>query len=92
MISQQNLKTLQGYIISRPKNSGGDDAGIALQDEGGEEFLIVPKGVGLDLVDYINARVEITGLVREQDEYKSIQVRQYVLQDEYEDHWYDDGR
>jgi hypothetical protein len=92
MTSQQNLKTLRGYVISLPKNSSGDDAGIALQDEGGEEFLIAPKGVGLDLVDYINAKVEITGLVREQDECKSIQVRQYVLQDEYEDHWYDDGQ
>ncbi|MDR1242544.1 MAG: hypothetical protein LBM00_07165 [Deltaproteobacteria bacterium] len=92
MISQQNLKTIRGYIISRPKNSGGDDAGIALQDEGGEEFLIIPRGMGLDLADYINAKIEISGLVREQDECKSIQVRRYVLQDEYEDQWYDDGK
>jgi hypothetical protein len=90
MTSQQNIKTLRGYIVALPKKPGGDDAGIALQDEAGEEILIVPKGAGLDLVDYINAKVEITGLVQERDERKFIQVRQYVLPDEYEDQWYDD--
>jgi hypothetical protein len=92
MSSQQNINTIRGYIIAQPKNGGRDDAKIAIQDEGGEEFLIIPKGLGIDLVDYINAKAEITGIIQEQNEHKFIQVRKYTLQDEYEDQWYDDSK
>jgi hypothetical protein len=93
MTSQQNnLKTVQGYIVALPKNGGRGEAKIAIHDENGEEIFIMPQGMGIDLVDYINASVEISGIVQVHDEHKTIQVRQYVLKDEYDDPWLDDGK
>lgn len=91
MSSQQNLITVRGYVVVLPSNQEGcEDAKVALHDENGEEYVIVPRGMGIDLVDLINAGVEVTGTLQERGEHKFIQVRQYKTQDEYDDHWYDD--
>lgn len=90
MTSQQNLTTVRGYVIALPKQGGKDDAKVAIQDENGNEYLVLPRGLGIDLVDYINAGVEVTGSLHEKDEQRFIHVRQYRMQDEYDDQWYDD--
>ncbi len=90
-MSQQNLITVRGYVMALPSSQEGrEDAKVALQSDNGEEYIILPRGMGIDLVDLINAGVEITGSLQERGEYKFIQVRQYKTQDEYDDHWYDD--
>ena len=90
MTSQQNLTTVRGYVVTLPKQGGKDDAKVAIQDDNGTEYLVLPRGMGLDLVDHINAGVEVTGTVQEKDEQRFILVRQYKTQDEYDDQWYDD--
>ena len=93
MTSQQNLITVRGYVIALPKHTGKDDAKVAIQDdESGTEYLVVPRGMGLDLADHINAKAEVTGAVEEKDEELFIHVRQYKPQDEYDDDWYDDDK
>ena len=91
MTSQQNLTTVQGYIVALPKQGGKEDAKVAVLGENGVEYRFLPKGMGIDLVDHINVGVEVTGVVQEKDELLLIHVRQYKIQDEYEDEWYDDG-
>ena len=90
MTSQQNLVTVRGYIVSLPKQGGRDDAKVAVQDENGAEYLVLPRGMGLELADNVNAKVEVTGALQDKDEQKFILVRQYQLMDEYDDQWYDD--
>ncbi|MDR2892736.1 MAG: hypothetical protein LBV80_06605 [Deltaproteobacteria bacterium] len=90
MTSQQNLVTVRGYIISLPKQAGRDDAKVAVQDESGVEYLVLPRGMGLDLADNVNAKVEVAGIVQDKDDQRFILVRQYQLMDEYDDQWYDD--
>ena len=93
MTSQQNLITVRGYVIALPKQGGREDAKVAVQDDdSGTEYLVLPRGMGLDLVDHINAKVEVTGTLQEKDENKFIQVRQFKTQDEYDDDWYDDDK
>ncbi|MDL2314417.1 hypothetical protein LJC36_05505 [Desulfovibrio sp. OttesenSCG-928-C14] len=90
MTSQQNLITVRGYIVSLPRKDGKEDAKVTVQAEDGVEYYIVPKGMGMDLVEHINAGVELSGLLQEQDERKFILVRQYQINDQFEDEWYDD--
>ncbi|MDR1125410.1 MAG: hypothetical protein LBM64_05020 [Deltaproteobacteria bacterium] len=91
MSSQQNLITVRGYVVALPGNQEGcEDAKVAVHKENGEEYVIIPRGMGIDLVDLINAGVEVTGALLERGGHKFIQVRQYKPQDEYDGHWYDD--
>lgn len=91
MSSQQNIITVRGYVVALPNNQeGSEDAKVAVQSENGEEYLVIPRGMGIDLVDLINAGVEVSGALQERDGIKFIQVRQYKTEDEYDDHWYDD--
>lgn len=91
MNSEQTQKTVNGYIIAIPRgNSNEDSAHIALHDDNGTEYLVVPKGIGIDLMEHVNARAEVTGLLEEKDEALYLLVRSYNVQDGFEDDWYDD--
>ncbi|MDL2285740.1 hypothetical protein LJB93_03245 [Desulfovibrio sp. OttesenSCG-928-F07] len=88
----EQLQTVTGYIVALPKQPGAkeDAAKVALQDNNGNEFYIIPKGMGIDMVEHINAKAEITGMVHEKDEVTFIQVRNYTVDDAFDDDWYDD--
>lgn len=92
MTGQPQQKTVSGYIISVPGKSGNreDSAKVALQDDNGQEYHILPKGMGIDLVGHINARAEVTGLVQQKDDILYLQVRNYTIDDAFEHDWYDD--
>lgn len=93
MTSQQNLITVRGYVVALPRQGGRDDAKVAIQDDdSGVEYKVVPRGMGLDLADHVNAKAEVTGTTQEKDEEVFIHVRQYKTQDEYDDDWYDDDK
>ncbi|MDR2050563.1 MAG: hypothetical protein LBQ63_02175 [Deltaproteobacteria bacterium] len=93
MTGQQEQRTVRGYIVSLPprKGAGEESAKVALQDEDGREYHIVPKGVGIDLVGHISARVEATGIVRQKEDILFLWVRRYTVDDAFEDDWYDDN-
>ena len=92
MTSQHTNITIKGYVVAAPKKQGSTEtAGIAIQDENGTEYYVYPKGLGLDLVESINVGVEAVGSVTEIDDCKFILVRNYQVQDEYDDEWYDDS-
>ncbi len=90
----QPLQTVTGYIVSIPRHNGIKEEGakVALHDDAGNEYHILPKGVGIDMVDHINAKVQITGLVQSKDDVQYLQVRSYVIDDAFEDGWYDDDK
>lgn len=91
MAEQQNLQTVKGFVVVLPKQGGAEDAAkVAVLDDNGVEFHILPRGMGIDLVDHINAGVEVVGTVQEKDDVRYMHVRNYKVQDDYEDHWYDD--
>lgn len=93
MTGQPQQKTIKGYIVSIPSTPGGreDSAKVALLDEAdGQEYHILPKGMGIDLVGHINAKAEVTGLVQQKDDMLYMQVRNYTVDDAFEHDWYDD--
>ena len=93
MTSQQKFTTLRGYVVALPnlgKHDGGEEAKVAVHDENGLEYLVLPRGMGIDLVEHINARVEVSGILQERNGQAYIQIRQFKAQDEYDDKWYDD--
>ena len=92
MTSQQNIQTIRGYITALPRQGGKDEAAlVAVHDDNGTDYYIVPKGMGLDLSEHINVGVEVTGIVQQKEEIYYLQVRSYDLKDEYADEWYDDS-
>ena len=93
MTGQQQQKTVMGYIVSLPRQSGAkeESAKVALQDKNGLEYHILPKGMGIDMVEHINAKAEITGIVQQKDDILYLQVRSYTVDDAFEDDWYDDN-
>lgn len=94
MSAQQEQRTLKGYIIALPRQPGAGEehAKAALLGEDGLEYHIVPRGMGIDLAGHINAGVEVSGLVWQKEEQFFVQVRDYTVDDAFEDDWYDDNR
>lgn len=79
--------TISGLVVTLPKNSDSRQASVAIM-QNGEEFRVLPRGAGVDLVDEVNASVEATGLITEEDEIKYFAVRGYKVMEE--DEWLDD--
>ena len=87
----QGQESFRGYIVTLPDGlAGSESARVALRAEDGGEYLITPKGMGLDLAEHINAKVEVTGSVQRGEEAVFLTVRGYRVEDAFEDGWYDD--
>lgn len=103
-MSSQEIQTIRGYVQALPKAQGREDAAkVAVITDDGTEYLVLHKGAGMDLVDYISADVEVQGIVvpasgtvdatmTEDDEASPLflTVRRYTLIDGYDEDWYDD--
>lgn len=90
MSGQHNLQTIIGYIVTVPGGEAEDGSRISIHTDNGEEYFITPKGMGLDLMEHVNARAEVHGMIEVRDDAKFITVRTYNVQDGFEDDWYDD--
>lgn len=79
---------ISGYVVALPRNTDPHQAIVAIiQDD--IEYRILPRGAGVDLADEVNALVEATGLVSEEDGVTYLAVRGYrLLEDE---NWEDDN-
>ena len=85
--------TLKGFVQAVPRSTAEDGARVALVTTGGEEFPVLHKGAGVDLVDHISADVEVTASLVDVPHYeggRALRVRKYKVLDGYEDPWYDD--
>ena len=91
MSPQEKQETIIGYIMTVPDGETEEGARASLQTDDGVEYFILPKGMGLDLTEHVNARAEVNGLVNEQGDSRFILVRSYSVQDGFEDDWYDDN-
>lgn len=79
--------SITGMVVTLPRDSDGRQADVAIIRDG-EEYRVLRRGAGIDLMDEVNASVEATGLVTEEDGVKYLAVRGYkVLED---DAWLDD--
>lgn len=87
--NDEGLKTIKGYIVPLPLGKDDAAARVAVA-EGDVEYHILPRGAGADLGDYINAYVEVDGVLREMEGVTLVQVRNYRLQDAFDHEWYDD--
>lgn len=79
--------TISGYVVGLPRNVDPHQAIVAIVQED-VEYRVLPKGAGIDLDDEVNALVEATGLISEEDGIKYIAVRGYKSMDD--DSWSDD--
>lgn len=79
--------SITGMVVTLPRDSDARQADVAIMREG-EEFRVLPRGAGIDLMDEVNASVEATGLVSEEDGVKYLAVRGYKVLDD--DDWLDD--
>lgn len=90
MSGQQNLQNINGYIVAVPDGETEEGARVSIHTDDGAEYFIIPKGMGLDIMEHINARAEVSGLVEERGGLRFMIVRTYSVQDGFEDDWYDD--
>lgn len=74
-------------VVTLPRDSDAHQADVAIMQDG-EEYRVLPRGAGIDLMDEVNASVEATGLVTEEDGVKYLAVRGYKVLDD--DDWLDD--
>lgn len=91
MSFQTKQETITGYIMTVPDGETEEGARASLQSDDGVVYFILPKGMGLDLMEHINAKAEVNGLVEERGGSRFILVRNYAVQDGFEDDWYDDN-
>lgn len=78
-----NPATVSGYVTALPRDIDPRQAIVAIiQNE--KEYRILPRGAGADLGDEVNAMVEATGLVEEQDGINYLAVRGYKVLEEDE--------
>ncbi len=74
IMSAEKTMTITGDILPW---AHGSDCRVAVVD-GDTEFGVLPRGAGSDLVDYLSDRVEVSGIVSEDEEgLKRILVRRY---------------
>ena len=79
--------TISGYVVALPRNVDTRQAIVAIV-QNDVEYRVLPKGAGIDLDDEVNALVEATGLISEEDGINYIAVRGYKPLDD--DSWSDD--
>lgn len=84
-----NPATISGYVVPLPRDVDPRQAIVGIiQDD--VEYRILPRGAGADLGDEVNAMVEVTGLIEEQDGVNYMAVRGYKILEEDEDEWDDE--
>lgn len=79
--------TVTGLVTTLPRNSDARQANVAII-QNNEEYRVLPRGAGIDLMDEVNASVEAIGLITEEDGLKYIAVRGFKLLED--DDWLDD--
>lgn len=89
-MANQDVTVVQGYIRVLPRVSGKEEASVTLVTEDEKEYRILHKGIGVDLLEHISAKVTISGVIASSEEGDTILVRNYTLTDGFEDEWYDD--
>ncbi len=90
-MGNQETTTIKGFIRSLPHVSALEaGAKVAVVTEDGTEYLVIHKGVGIDLLEHTSANAEVTGVVTAKEDGYIIQVRSYSVNDGYDDAWYDD--
>ena len=74
--------TVRGYVAVLLRTSETHQSRVAIiQDD--QEYRVLTKGAGVDLIDDVNAPIEAVGTVEEIDGDKYITVRKYrLLEDE----------
>ncbi|MDO5483837.1 MAG: hypothetical protein Q4F27_02910 [Desulfovibrionaceae bacterium] len=74
--------TVKGYVSAVPHTVDAHQARVAVvQDD--VEYLVLPRGAGVDLADEVSVPVEVNGLLEEQDGVFYLTVRGYkVLEDD----------
>lgn len=76
--------TVKGYVNVVPDSQDTPQIKVAVvQDE--VEYLVLPKGAGVDLVDELSMPVEATGTVEEKDGLFFLTVRGYKVLDDTDD-------
>lgn len=83
--------TLRGYVAPLPS---GQPCRVALvAADNGEEYPVLPRGAGIDLVDMVSAQLEVVCTVHEDGEAKRLHVRSYQVLDALDDDeaWYGDA-
>ncbi|SHN48912.1 hypothetical protein [Desulfovibrio litoralis] len=93
-MTQEAIKsTVTGYI--RPIIAENDkelekNAKISLVTTSGEQYIILPKGAGNDLLERLNANITATGNIFNENERSYFFVRDYSFNDDLEHEWYND--
>ena len=99
-MNASDLLTLRGYVQLLPMLSGKEEAArVVIITDDGQEYSILHKGEGIDLLKSINANVEVSGSFAESGvdaeengaPTKFFVVKSYRLTDGFDDPWYDDA-
>lgn len=81
-------RTITGYVTALPLNTDDARARVAVEADG-VAYHVDRRGAGVDLDDHLGAPVQVTGLVRQdEDENWLINVRSYTLLED--DAWLED--
>lgn len=79
--------TVRGYVAVLPRSTECYQCRVAIiQDD--EEYRVLTRGAGVDLLDEISAQVEAEGVVEERDGNKYLTIRRYTLLED-EENWED---
>ena len=71
--------TIKGYVTSVPLDEKQTRIAVTQNDI---EYRVLPKAAGVDLEDEINANVEVTADLLEEEDVKYLTVRKFTILDD----------
>ncbi len=80
-----SIITMKGYVAALPSKGKAGHV-MLVSDE--KEYVVTPRGAGVDLDEHVGATVQVSGVLSQEGETKSIFVRTYTVLDD--DLWLDD--
>ncbi len=80
-----SIITMKGYVTALPSKGKAGHV-MLVSDE--KEYVVTPRGAGVDLDEHVGATVQVSGVVSQEGDTENIFVRTYTVLDD--DLWLDD--
>lgn len=80
--NQGGQETIRGVVVAHELDDEGEALTVAIVAAGGQRYLVEAEGQGAELVNFVDAQVEVTGTVRRAAGELQLSVLDYQLVEE----------
>lgn len=84
--NQGGQETIRGVVVAHELDEEGEALTVAVAAAGGQRYLVDAEGQGAELLNFVDAQVEVTGTVRRAAGELQLSVIDYQLVEEEPQH------